>query len=300
MTDVTSERDRHPTAPGPRHTSGGGGSVTLASAVRRHPFLTVLPSVVLLAAGIFAGVKKHLIYSATATINVGKSDINTQATPGYVQASEALATTYSRLVTSQHVSVPAGRALHESPAVVGAALSSVPIPNEPTFTITATGSSPGAAVTLSNTAVRVLQDFVTRSQTQQGGAAQLLVQYESAQARADRLQQRSDTLQGRFRGQVAGVTAARVTAAQVTRARVRSQVAALQAQVSANQYASLLSTGTAPTLDVLIDATGATTNNRTTNIEKYGVIGLVAGLVIGIALAALVSSLGARRRMRTK
>lgn len=64
--------------------------MTLASAVRRHPFLTVLPAVVLLAAGIVAGVKKHPTYSATATINVGKADINTQATPGYVQASEAL------------------------------------------------------------------------------------------------------------------------------------------------------------------------------------------------------------------
>ena len=281
----------------------GGGSVTIAAAVRRHPVLAILPAILLLAAGVVVGAKKPPTYSATATINVGKSDINTQATPGYVQASQVLASTYSRLVMSQHIAVPAARSVHQSAATVGAELSAVPVPTQPTFTITATGSSPDAAVKLANAAVRALGSFVNRSATQQGGTAQLLARYESAMTNADQLEQTSHTRQRQFAAQQAGLTPAPVpltpvTQAQVTKAKVAAAAASLQAEALGNQYLSLAQSGTAPTLDVLINPTGTTTSNRTSNIEKYAVIGVVGGLVIGIALAWLVSSVGARPQAR--
>jgi hypothetical protein len=288
-------------APEPGGTSRGG-PVTIASAVRRHPVLAILPAILLLAAGVVVGAKKAPTYSATATINVGKSDINTQATPGYVQASTVLASTYSRLVMSQHISVPTARLVHQSAAAVGAELTAVPIATQPTFTITGTGSSPEAAVELTNASVTALQGFVTRSATQQGGTAQLLAKYKSATSLADQLQVTSNALQGKFRAQQAGLTqtlpsgapARPVTQAQVTQAQVASATASLQAEALGNQYLSLAQNGTAPTLDVLINPTATTTSNRTTNIEKYAVVGLVAGLAIGIALAWLVGSVGAR------
>jgi hypothetical protein len=280
------------------------GPVTLATAVRRHPILTVVPAIVLLAVGIITGAKKPPTYSATATINVGKSDINTQATPGYVQASTVLASTYSRLVMSQHISVPAARSVHESAATVGDNLSSVPIPTQPTFTITATGTSPQAAVNLTNAAVSALQGFVNRSATQQGGTNQLLAKYKTASTRADQLQQTSRTLQRTLAAQLAGLTQtaptqtrvnqAPVTQAQVTQAQVGAAAASLQAEALGNQYLSLAQNGTAPTLDVLINPTATTASNRTSNIEKYAVVGAVGGLIIGIALAALVSVVRAR------
>ena len=125
---------------------------TLAGAVRRHWFLTLVPVVLLAAVGVFAGHSKKPTYSATATVNVGKSDINTQATPGYLVAAEALASSYSRLVQSQHVAVPAAKKVGETPAQAGNQLTAVPISNEPTFTITATGSSPARASALANAA----------------------------------------------------------------------------------------------------------------------------------------------------
>ncbi|MBV9801885.1 MAG: hypothetical protein JO130_01780, partial [Solirubrobacterales bacterium] len=88
-------------------------STGLGRAIARHPFLVVLPAIFLLAAGIFAGTKKHPTYSASAMINVGRSDIITQATPGYVQAAQVLATSYSRVVMSEHVSLPVARQLGE-------------------------------------------------------------------------------------------------------------------------------------------------------------------------------------------
>jgi hypothetical protein len=262
--------------------------------------LTLLPVVVLLAAGIVAGARKAPTYTATATINVGKSDIATQATPGYLTAAEALASSYSRLVDSQNVALPASRAVGESPGAALSQLSAVPIPNEPTFTITATGSSSARATGLASGAVRALQHYVNVTATQQGGPSQLLTKYQQAQRLAYELQHRAGTLQGQLNASTAGLstTGPKVTQAEVTDAKVAAQIATLKAQALSSQYLNLAQSGVAPSLDVLVTPTGATSTNRTTNMEKYGIIGAAAGLVIGIAFAGLTEGVAAGRRRR--
>jgi hypothetical protein len=197
------------------------------------------------------------------------------------------------LVSSQHVSIPVSRTAHESPASVSSQLSAVPIPNEPTFTITATAKSPGRAVTLVNAAVSAIQAFVNRSATQQGGAPQLLARYQAAQSLADQLELKSSTLQARLTSHLPAASRAKVTAAKLA-----SQVASLKAQALSGAYLSLSQNGGAPALDVLSNPTVPSANNRHSNIEKYGVVGAVAGLAIGIAPAGLIGGLGSRRRAR--
>jgi hypothetical protein len=125
-----------------------------------------------------------------------------------------------------------------------------------------------------------------------------LNKYNKAQATADGLQAHADALAGRHSAGLPGVTQA-----DVTTAKVAGQTAALKAQALSNQYLALTQQGApAPQLDVLVNPTAPTSTNRTKNIEKYGVVGAIAGLVIGIALAALAASAGnfrARRRTRT-
>lgn len=283
---------RSPTAAatrsGPQRTSPTG----LGSAIARHPFLVILPAIFLLAAGIVAGSKRHPIYSANAMINVGKSDIITQATPGYVQAAQVLAASYSRVVMSQHVSVPVARKLGEPLGTVSSDLTATPIPGEPTFTITATSSSAQGAVQLANAAVRAVVHFANVSQTQQGSPSQLLSQYVKAQATADRLHAKAGRLQGELSAGLGGATQTDVTNAQVA-----AQTADLQAQAYGNAYTTLLQNGSAPVLDVFDRATSAASNRRS-NIEKYAVVGVVAGIVLGLALAALVGGIEARREAR--
>jgi hypothetical protein len=297
-TQAVEDRDNADRSPRYAPVVGDGGgsrraaSMSTGRAIARHPFLAILPAIFLLAAGIVVGSKKHLTYSASAMINVGKSDIITQATPGYVQAAQVLASSYSRVVMSQHVSAPVARALGEPASTVSNHLTAVPIPGEPTFTITATGSSAEGAINLANAAVNAVVKFANVSQTQQGSPSQLLARYISAQGRADRLHSQSASLAAKLNSGVTGITQA-----QVTNAQVASQVADLQAQAAGNAYTSLMENGVAPVLDVFNPATSAT-SNRTSNIEKYAVVGAVAGLVLGLALAGVVGGLGAWRDAR--
>jgi capsular polysaccharide biosynthesis protein len=277
---------------------------TLAAAARRHWFLTLLPVALLAAAGVFAGHAKKPTYSATATINVGKSDINTQATPGYLVAAEALASSYSRLVQSQHIAIPAAKKVGETPAEAGKGLTAVPISNQPTFTITATAASSAKATALANAAISALQRFVARTATQGGGTAQLLAEYRKASSKAFSLQSQLHKLEAHAAPldtstvTVTTPTTNTVSQAQITAAKVAAQTAQLEAQALSGQYLNLAQGGVAPTLDVLIAPTGETTTNRKTNMERFGIVGAVGGLVIGLAFASLAGAVDVRRARR--
>ncbi len=75
-----------------------------------------------------------------------------------------------------------------------------------------------------------------------------------------------------------------------------TQAAQLHVTTLANQYQSLQAAQqSAPTLSVFESAASAT-SNRTSNLEIYVFGGVVAGLVIGAALATLIAN---RRTWRT-
>src|ERR1700744_5242434 len=113
-----------PAAPAtPAATAASSRGVSLGTAVRRFPVLALLPVVVLAAAGITLGLRRPPVYTSSTTINVGAPDINSQATPGYAEAEQTLASAYSREVTSQFVVNPVARTMHVSRASIASRLS---------------------------------------------------------------------------------------------------------------------------------------------------------------------------------
>lgn len=267
---------------------GDSGGTSLGAALKKYPFIALLPIVVFVAAGVALGLRKPPTYTATTQLNVGAADINSQATPGYVQAEQTLAQAYSREVTSQYVYNPAGQSLGISPAAVAARLSSSAVPNSPTFTINATGPTEQSAVRLASAATAALQHKINQLDQGENGSTVLLNEFRKAQAQADALSARSGSLAAQHANGTGNVSETRVQSAKVA-----SQVAQVQAQALATQYSNSNTLSKGAIIDVLNPATSATSNRKTIT-ERYGLVGLAAGIVMGCALAMMVY--GARRR----
>jgi capsular polysaccharide biosynthesis protein len=246
--------------------------------------------VIFAAAGITLGLRRAPTYTASTVINVGSPDIASQATPGYVQAEQTLASAYSREVTSQFVYGPVARQLHTSQAAVASRLSSSAVPSSPTFTINATGHDQQSAIQLAHTATKALQHYinvVNQGETQSGT---LLSRYRAATREADRLSAYSGKLDGQNRVHPGSVSSQRRQDAHVA-----SQVAQLQANALSAQYtAGGATTKTGASIQVLNPASAATSDRRSI-AERYGVIGAAAGIVLGAALALMVANLRRRR-----
>jgi hypothetical protein len=265
------------------------GRVSLGTALRRYPVLALLPVVVLAAAAITLGVRRPPSYTAATTMNVGAPDINSQATPGYVQAEQTLASAYSREVASQFVYKPVANDLRISEAQVASRLSSSAVPSSPTFTINATGPNPQSAITLAATATRELQHYINVLDQGENSSAQLLSRYRSAQREADRLSGISGNLIGQN-----NVNPGSVSLTRRQEAKVAAQVAQLQANSLAQQYTNGSTMSRGATIQVLNPAASASSDRRSIT-ERYGVIGAAAGLVLGAALALLVANLRRRK-----
>jgi capsular polysaccharide biosynthesis protein len=264
--------------------------VGLGTALRRYPVLALLPVVILAAAGITLGLRRAPTYTASTTINVGSPDIASQATPGYVQAEQTLASAYSREVTSQFVYGPVAKQLGISQSAVASRLSSSAVPSSPTFTINATGPSQQSAIRLAQTATAALQHYINVVNQGETTSTQLLNRYRNAEREADRLSALSGKLDGQNRALPGSVSATRRQEAHLA-----AQVAQLKANALSAQYSAGSTTSrTGASIQVLNPATAATSDRRTT-AERYGVIGAAAGLVLGAALALLVANLRRRR-----
>ena len=284
--------------------------MTIGGALRRYPIVALLPVVALTAAGAAIGVARPPVYTASSQIQVGAPDINSQATPGYVQAEQTLASAYSREVTSQYVYNPVARQLGVSPASVAARLSSSAVPTSPTFSINGTGDSPAQAIRMTNVATAALRqaiNVVDQGETASGG---LLARYRSAQENANRLAAHSSSMHANGASSAISATPAGSSSAPVTTstisghatkrqlsAQLDAQVAQLQAQSLAQQYTAASTSSRGAIIQVLNPAASAT-SDRSSVAERYGIVGAVAGIIIGAALTLLLASVRSKRRGR--
>lgn len=265
--------------------------MTLGAALRRYPILALLPVMILAAAGVTLGLRRPPTYTASTQLNVGAPDISSQATPGYAQAAQTLASAYSREVTSQFVFKPVATKLGIPVGTLPSRLTSAAVPDSPTFTINATGSSTAAALTLARAATSALEHRINVLDQGENASTHLLTQYRRQQQLADQLTSASGKLQGR---NAAGVGPP-VSPSRLLGAKVSAQVAQLAAQALANQYTTAATASRGAIIEVLNPATTATSNRRSIT-ERYGLIGAAAGIVIGAALALLVASIRTRGR----
>jgi uncharacterized protein involved in exopolysaccharide biosynthesis len=261
-------------------------------ALRRHKFLAILPLVLLTAAGIGAGLRHKPVFTATSQMWVTGSQLNS---PGglsdYTVAAAGLAATYSRLATSRPVTMAVGKSTRLTADAVQGQVSATPVPSSPIFNVTATTGSANTSIVLANATSSALAGFVSTTLRQTGPTRAAYRQFQNAVTDLNAKQTVRDTAQ-----RLASQSPTTTSRANLTTARTQYDIALARVQTLQTQYQGLQASSSSHSgsTSVLTPAASAF-SDKTSYLHKTAFAGLVAGLLLGLALATLRANLLARR-----
>jgi hypothetical protein len=266
-------------------------SVGPFAAIARHPFLFVLLVLLCTAGGVYVGIKREPMYTAEARLNVGNVDVNSEALPGYVVATQSLAASYSRGIDSQEVVRPVAMALHRSQVDVADHIEASPIPESSVIRVEATALDRDGAVRLVNAASQSLARYVRGLNPAAETTDRLLAQYREAEIAAARAGERRRGLARRYASNPTPDRRVALREATATLNTAKLQVQALAARYQSAQQDR-------PVNDFVQRLTTATTatSDRNSALTIRAFTGAVAGILLG---AALVTALSNRRRRRS-
>ena len=300
MRTIRAPQDRSPERIVPDIVPQFGPAVerpTLWDAVRKHPLLVIIPAVFGAVAGAVAGHSKAPVFTASVpmVITQGNSTQVPGALNGYATAAPELADAYSRMVTAQAVSLAIRKQVHLTQQQLAARVSAGPVPGSPVLYVHGQGASAQAAIRLANTASAELVRFVRLTTAPNPGPKKLLDEYTRSQ----------NGLQGALNKQAAARGAytanhSKRNRTHLIKASAAVQSAQLRTSSLENAYRDAESNSVAATdLRVLAPASKAS-SNRLAEMELLGALGTMAGLVLGMALAAVVGKMEWRRASHPK
>ncbi len=240
--------------------------------VIRHPFLALLPVVLLVGAAVALGMTREPVYTADARVAIGNLNPGEATAPGIVEANQQLASAYSRAITAEAILRPVSRELRVPESVVRANLSASPVPKSPLMTIQAEARSERAAVRLAETATQALVGYVGSLGGQSSTERAALERYRRAQ---------TGVAEAEENGSDADVDAAR-----------------LRERAAERNYLDEAEGGGSTPVSVLNRAESAV-NDRDKTLKLLVVIGALAGLFGGIALATARASRKHRKQQLT-
>jgi uncharacterized protein involved in exopolysaccharide biosynthesis len=256
------------------------------TALARNKRLVAACGVLLAIVGVAYGSSRQTTYTTAATLQIGEVNPNSPGFFGYVQSAASLATAFSRAVYAEPVLAQVQRQLGLPAATAAARLSAAPIPTSPAFRVVATGPTQRAAVHLANVASQAVIGYEAQSNSTNPQAESLLGEYRAASlalrqavAKVSEENKRSH----RLSSTLAAAEAERTAASAKLRA---IGVAYTDAIASRGPSSGLVS--------LVAGALGAS-SDRHAKIEKFGFIGLLAGIAAGCALAIALEQ---RRRRR--
>jgi capsular polysaccharide biosynthesis protein len=274
-----------------------GPHLSVLQSVRRRPFLVALAVGLLLLAGAVYGMGRSPKYTAEARLAVGGIDLSQPgALSAFASATQALASAYSRAVAAEDVTDEVARKTGLSPLEVRSRLVATPIPDSPLFRIEAEGTNAREAVDMANVTSNALSDYVKRTSTSRNPASgRLLREYRDVQVDVTRASQRYAQAQ-RDAGNSPSTDELRALA----RAKGALQAAKLRAQAVSSSYVSSTSGQSATqSVQILAPATSAS-SDRFSKLQIYLFVALVAGLILGAALATLAEDRRLRRSFRRR
>jgi hypothetical protein len=238
--------------------------------------------------GVAEGFRHQQTYSSTATVSSARVGVIEQGLPGYVEAATSLASTYSRIVMSDAVEARVAARLHLPLAIVRGHVTATPTPDDPVLTIVGTAPTAAGAQRLASTTAQALNQYVTSLIVDPIGLATLIREYTSATNSIDRLNQQirkvSASASAKSAASLASLHTAHLALARLS----------LQIQAIASSYVDQTVSGTSGANPQILTAAGPATSDRESKVEDYGLIGLAAGLIVGLL------GVGLRSRRRAK
>ena len=270
----------------------------LLTAIARNKLLVFACAIILAIVGVVFGSARRPTYTASTTLQIGTVNLNSPGFYGVVSAASSLATVFSRTITAQPVLDELESKLGVTPSEAAQRLSAEPIPLSPSFRIIATGTTPESTISLANTAsyaVIAYEEHATKATSPQ--AVVLLKEYEKAAEQlehanasvehltAEQALHRAEALKEGKTPSDDGPSPA-LQKARIAQTDARTRAVALE---TSYRSVTVTNAGANPTSGLLsLVATAATTtNDHSSKIKLYGLIGLLVGLIIGCGLAGL-------------
>jgi capsular polysaccharide biosynthesis protein len=247
----------------------------------RHPFMTLIPMLLVVGAAVAIGLARLPTYTAEARVNVGRINVPAFTLQGVIQGNQTLAASYSRAITAPTVVNAASRATKISPQEATARLSASPVAESTLIRVEATGHAQARAVALANAASRALIRYVAVL-NQTSGTEQLLARYGQADRVANLAQRRLNRANRIYAHQKNNRTRNAVV-----QATVAFDKAKLFATQLAGVYSSSLSEAPGSNLLQLETPAVSASSDASSVLTILILIGAAAGLVLGLALSLL-------------
>jgi len=263
--------------------------LTPSQAVVQRPFLVALPVIVLLVPALAWAMLRPPTYTAEARMLVGGFNVEAQAVPGFVAASQTLAETYSRLVSTRTIEERVAQILQVDVASVDGHIDATSVPESAIIRITGTDDEEETAVQFAAAAAQALQDYASTSGRGEDAEA-LLDQYRAARVELNQATARRDALRGQYDARVAAGSATDADLAALSEAEADVDRAQLKADTLAGAYGDVeASAGGAGTPSVIAPASSGG-DDRSRNLQLAIAAPLLLGSVAGVALATLVAN----------
>jgi hypothetical protein len=255
--------------------------MSLASALKRYWLLVLACALLFAGVGLVAGLVRDPEYKAESEMYVGSFDVRSLAVPGFVTASLQIADAYSRLANSDAVVVPVAQRLRVTRGDVARRLTASNIPGSPVIRLEGVGTSRQAAVELVRAATAVTASRVRGLTSRNAEADRYFKEFQAAAARAQVASARA----ARLRTRVAKGES--VSTRTITDAQAKAETARLRATAFANLYGEARANSRGAANVHVIDAGRSATDDRGDVLQRLVVLGALAGLVVGAAVATL-------------
>jgi capsular polysaccharide biosynthesis protein len=257
--------------------------VPVWEAVKREWAIVVLPALLLLGLGLFVGLSRPPKYTAEARLTVGRLDVDPAALATFASATNSLASAYSRAVAAEPVVRRVSRRLRIPESTVRARVSATPVQDSPVIRVMATGKQEQPTARLANATALALATYTTTLNRSNADSNLLLKQYHKASLDLSRASDRRNGL----KQQAAPKDELGAAEADVRSARLRAN------SLATAYESSQAGKGASQLVQPLAGASGAD-SDRLSIMEILAFAGLIAGLLIGIAVATVRANQFAR------